>query len=319
MRYQFKTDVNAFIAEMRPHYSPSTIKNKERKMSYIAGIFTDLYKDKKVSTCNPRKIKQKDLEVYVTKRRNDGIADSTLSKELCFINQLCKWVGNDVVEKFRFFGGIYKPHAYTGRKDGMSDELIKKVIELGRTTEDWRVLQGCAAVLLCSSSGLRPQEARQMYASDITMMNGVMMVHIEHVKGEGTWGKPRTILLMDGVEDIIQRYLDVRKQKLEECGKTSDSLFPPIQNENEFYCQQKFCNLKKCVETIVGEKFELRAGRRSYGQRLLNKGNRLEDVSVAMGHCSTRTTELYYARAQEMAAMGRIYQNKDNKEAFWMP
>ena len=46
MRYQFKADVNAFIAEMRPHYSPSTIKNKERKMSYIAGIFTDLYKDK---------------------------------------------------------------------------------------------------------------------------------------------------------------------------------------------------------------------------------------------------------------------------------
>ena len=117
------------------------------------------------------------------------------------------------------------------------------------------------------------------------------------IRDEGTWGKPRTILLMDGVEDIIPRYLDVRKQKLEECGKTSDSLFPPIQNENEFYCQQKFCNLKKCVETIVGEKFELRAGRRSYDQRLLNKGNRVEDVSVAMGHCSTRTTELYYARA----------------------
>ncbi len=57
-------------------------------------------------------------------------------------------------------------------------------------------------------------------------------------------------------------------------------------------------------------KFELRATRRAFVQNLLDSGNRNEDVSVAIGHVSTKTTEEYYARNREDQVIGRIMQNR---------
>ena len=59
-------------------------------------------------------------------------------------------------------------------------------------------------------------------------------------------------------------------------------MFPPLNNSNEFYTQQGFCRMKACVEKEIGVRFQLRAGRRAFGQRLLDSGNRIEDVSVAI-------------------------------------
>ncbi len=47
---------------------------------------------------------------------------------------------------------------------------------------------------------------------------------------------------------------------------------------------------KRSVEKIIGERLALKDARRAYGQRLLDCGNQVEDVSVMMGHASTKTT-----------------------------
>ncbi|MBR4503391.1 MAG: site-specific integrase [Candidatus Methanomethylophilaceae archaeon] len=151
-----------------------------------------------------------------------------------------------------------------------------------------------------------------MYVDDVSFMDGHMIIHVVHVKGEGRYGEPRSVLLMDGVEDIVQHYLDVRASKLAERGKESRSMFPPLNNSNEFYTQQGFCRMKACVEKEIGVRFQLRAGRRAFGQRLLDSGNRIEDVSVAMGHSSTKTTEGYYARNSENQVIKRILRNQTN-------
>ncbi len=113
-------------------------------------------------------------------------------------------------------------------------------------------------------------------------------------------------LIMDGVEDIFRKYLGMRVEVLREHGIESREMFPPLKGNVEFYCQQSFGRLKKVVEDIRGTRFELRSGRRAFGQRLLDKGNLIEDVSVAMGHASTKTIEGYYARGREDIVMNRI-------------
>ena len=57
--------------------------------------------------------------------------------------------------------------------------------------------------------------------------------------------------------------------------------------------------VKSVVEKEIGKSFELRDCRRAYGQFYINKGLELEDVSVLMGHGTTKTTELYYCRKRE--------------------
>ena len=312
VRYQFSADVNAYLEMLRPHTKESTFKDRARKLRLISKNVTRLYEEGKMSSNNARKLTSEDLVAYVGFRRSMGISDSTISKDLCILNQLFLWLGNRSVEEFRLFGGVFKPHAYTGRKDPIPNEVIERVIDLARRTDDWNILRGCVAVLLCTSCGLRSQEARQLYADDVSFMDGHMIVHVVHVKGEGRYAEPRSVLLMDGVEDIVQRYLGARARKLAERGRESRSMFPPLNNSNEFYTQQGFCRMKACVEKELGVRFQLRAGRRAFGQRLLDSGNRIEDVSVAMGHSSTKTTEGYYARNSENQVIKRILRNQTN-------
>ena len=314
MRYQFAADVNAYIEHLRPHVKESTVKDKERKLRLICKTFTKLYQEGKVSSNNPRKIDKDDIIAYISYRRSMKISESTISKDLSQLNQLFLWVGNHEIETFRAFGGVYRPHAYTGRKRPMSNDVIAKVYGLARETDRWDVLRGCMTVILCCSCGLRPQEARQLYADDIVLMGDRSVVHVEHVKGEGTWGEPRNVLIMDGVEDIFRKYLGMRAEVLREHGIESRAMFPPLKGDAEFYCQQSFGRLKKVVEDILGTKFELRSGRRAFGQRLLDKGNLIEDVSVAMGHASTKTTEGYYARGREDIVMNRILSRERGQE-----
>lgn len=69
---------------------------------------------------------------------------------------------------------------------------------------------------------------------------------------------------------------------LADCGKESRSMFAPLRNDSEFYSQQIFCALKRPVEEQIGMRFQSRSGRRAYGQRLIDSGNNLKDVSVVM-------------------------------------
>lgn len=311
--YQFTVDAKAYIEEMKPHMKPSSVKDRQRKLLLISATFTELYKKVKVSSNNPRRITKDDVVAYVAYRRERGIAESTISKDICLLNQLLLWVGNHEVEKFRMIGGIMKPRSYGGRKDPLPNDTIDRVMDLARRTDDWKTLMGCTIIVLCSSCGLRPQEARQLYADGVTLMGPHSVVHVEHVKGEGSWGQARNAPVMDGAEDILEKYLLARERMLRAHKKTTRAMFTPLENDNEFYSQQGFARIKKSIEEILDTKFQLRSARRAFGQRLIDSGNRLDDVSVAMGHASTKTTEGFYARSKESDVFDRIHKNSHKK------
>ena len=51
-------------------------------------------------------------------------------------------------------------------------------------------------------------------------------IFVQHVKGEGTWGRRCSVPVMDGVEDILERYLSMRAEKLRSFGIESDASSP---------------------------------------------------------------------------------------------
>jgi len=61
--------------------------------------------------------------------------------------------------------------------------------------------------------------------------------------------------------------------------------------------------MKHLVELQTNTKFELRACRRTFGQNLIDQGASLESVSILLGHTTTKTTETYYARKRQDAAI----------------
>ena len=62
-------------------------------------------------------------------------------------------------------------------------------------------------------------------------------------------------------------------------------------------------------------KFELRKCRRTFGQRALDEGQAIHDVSLVMGHASVATTQGEYAYKDLHVASRDMQKYWDEKEA----
>lgn len=130
---------------------------------------------------------------------------------------------------------------------------------LARKIDNWTILEGCVAITLGCAAGLRPQEIKQLYAHDVHHLEAEPYVYVEHVKGEGSWGRKRKAPLNDGVSDIIEKYLQMRERKLEDAGMMSEAMFPSFRTNREFVTQQYMSRFKGKVQKVLDVKpFELK-------------------------------------------------------------
>ncbi len=310
---QFLTDANAFITTVNGNYADSTMDEKARKLRFYADIMYHLYEKGEITTLAANKMTAEDLHVYVSYRRSMGIKDSTLVKDLSIIGGLLAWKGNNARDVYAVQYGNKKPCSYSGRIPPLDNDTIERIYDLARSTNDWALLQGCVVVVLGCASGLRPQEIRQLYVDGITLMGDRSTIRVDHVKGEGKWGRVRTVPIMDGAEDIIEKYLVMRQAKLDASGTKSRSMFPTFRSDKEFVRQQSLGRFKSLVEDVLGVRFEIRDARRAFGQRLLDSGEALELVSYVMGHSTVETTQKFYANYKEPFVLGKIYDNRDRR------
>ena len=266
---QFLTDANAYLEAISPNYAKSTMDEKSRKLRYYARVLHALQMEGRIKSNSPSKLTADDLHTYVTFRRSMGVKDTTIAKDLSIIGMFLRWKGNDAKDIYDVQYGNRKPH-----------DVIERVYSLARETDSWQVLEGCVAIILGCAAGLRPQESRQLYASDVHLMGDKSTIFVQHVKGEGTWGRRRSVPVMDGVEDILERSLAVRAERLRALGIDADALFPPLRT----------------------------------GQRMLDAGYPIELVSKSMGHATIETTQKFYADYQERNVLDRIFQMKNDQK-----
>lgn len=308
---QFLTDANEYLAAITPNYAPSTIAEKSRKLRMYARIMYRLHQEGKISCNSPSRLKADDIHAYVTYRRSTDISDSTLTKDISMIGQLLAWKGNNAIDVYRAQYGNRKPRSYNGKLDPLENSIIDRVYDLARSTNDWLILEGCMTIVLGAACGLRPQESRQLYADDVHLMGNRSTIHVKHVKGEGTWGRERDVPIMDDAEDIVEKYLRMRSVRLKQMRITSRAMFPTFRSGSEFVTQQSFGRYKSVVEDTLGVEFELRDARRAFGQRLLDQGYKIEQVSSAMGHSNIATTLKYYANYRAKNMLDGLFERKN--------
>ena len=304
---QFRIDVENYLAATKGNFAESTYAEKRRKLLQYSDIIYALHKEGKIRSCAAKNITADDIDTYVTFRRSQGIRDSTICKDLGFIGDLMDYVKNDEMRVYKAVAGRRKPKSYNGKLDPLPDETIERVYALARETDRWAVLEGCVAIILGCAAGCRPQESKLLELSALHHLDSEPHIHITHVKGENKWGKPRDAPLNDGVGDIIEKYLRMRSEKLERLGRTSDAVFPPLSGKKEFVSQQSMSRFKMTVAKILGEDFVLKDGRRSYGQRMLDRDIPIEFVSICMGHDSVETTQKYYANYRSRKVLRAVH------------
>ena len=122
------------LEAISPNYAKSTMDEKSRKLRYYARVFYTLHLDGRIRTNAPSKLTAGDLHTYVTFRRSRGVKDSTIAKDLSIIGMFLRWKGNDAKEIYDVQYGNRKPHAYNGKLDPLSDDVIERVYALATST-----------------------------------------------------------------------------------------------------------------------------------------------------------------------------------------
>lgn len=317
-RYPFVECINEYLPTEEGHLSAETLSAYGRRLRQIAKIFTQLKAEGKISTDNPRKMTAQDIDVFVGYRRQT-VKAATVNKDLSILVKMLVYFDNDAVLKFKVKYPAHYPKRYKKRGASLEEEKVQAIFDRAMEINigDWEHMEAYGLVCLAISAGFRPKELRMLSFHNVNKTAHGYEILAEHVKGEGTYGTARWVPIHpDGVK-VFERYLEARRLRLERAGKYEDALFPPIKYNGGYISYGRIRILKSMVEEDLGMKFDFRKCRRTFGQRAIDEGQSMHDVSLVMGHATTATTQKDYCDKDEHNAardMQKFWSGKGERQ-----
>ncbi len=152
-------------------------------------------------------------------------------------------------------------------------------------------LRSAAAVAVSLGCGLRTQELQYAVRADL---GADWVLKVEHVKGRGTYGEPRSVIVPPLFRPLLVRYFE------RSCGLALIS-----SASGATLSSNSLRKILSVASAAAGVFLDFRVLRRTFGQCYIDAGLDVETVSVLMGHSTTRTTEYYYCRRSKSAALQR--------------
>lgn len=303
-RFPFMAQVNDYLESVGNTFAESTMKEIARRYRLMNEDLQELLNCGKIGTMNPAKMTEKDVLSYIGKLRARGVKESGLAHNLDSLNSLLKFAGNLAVEKAKTRYPQTFPKRRKDRLPPLSEDERARLINAADAVDarDWRRMVAYAMMVACVCTGLRPKELRQCKISDLDQKKWTL--HAEHVKGEGSYGQPRKAPMHTDGCRFMQRYLKARLEAIRKHGPTNEALFPALGDPGDgYYSLNGVTMLRELVKAETGLRFDMRMLRRTYGQTCIDEGIGVESVSIFLGHATTVTTESYYARKREDAAI----------------
>lgn len=303
-RYPFREKAEELLQQKSVNCSEVTIKNLRRRYAKQEREIIALYEKGLVSTLSPGRFTAEDMKEYLKFRLAQGKSASDQSHDISALNQLCLYCGNPAVRMCLDRYPELKPRkSYDGRLDPMPKETVDLIIRRSAEIDrfDYKEVRAYCLVVMYVTTGARNKELRLAELQDLDTV--AWRLTIRHPKGEGTYGMIRTVPVPEQARPIIRSYLNVRDAWLRIHKTDSPMLFFSQEEGHGPLSTNSIRRIKTIVEKDIGRRFELRDCRRAFGQNYLDLGLDLEDVSILMGHFTTRTTEQYYCRRNEEMAI----------------
>jgi integrase/recombinase XerD len=303
-RFPFLTCSSKYLTQVGQSYSQATLTELERRYRRMDKDLRMLENRKKINSSNPEKMTPEDVLAYVGFLKSKGMKESGICHNLGPLDSLLNHFRNPAVQAFKKQYPCAVPKKRMPRLPPMEEKSFSTILEKSRTIKenDWETTKAYSLVILAISTGLRNKEIRMSNVDDVDTIDWV--INVTHVKGEGTYGQPRTIPIRPEAKGILVRYLKMRNRLVTENCPGNAALFPALRaNKDGRLSSNTLQKLKKMVEIDTGLTFNLRTCRRTYGQLSIDQGLNIESVSVIMGHSITKTTETYYCRKRQDTAI----------------
>jgi len=305
-RYPFKEKADDLMSRRAGTIVESTYNGLVRRYTRMERDFILLYSDKRVSTLAPSKFTVDDVREFLTYRRGKKVSASDLGHDISALKDLCEFCDNTCVSKCLAQNPGLKPKKKNERLDPLPYQNYLRILDKSEkiSRDDFRRLRTYTLVLMYICTGARNKELRLAKVSDLD--TGRWEIYYEHVKGEESYGHPRTVPIPEAIRPLIKDYLMARDFWLFKNRTSSEALFFAFNETHGFMSGNSIRKAKKLIEQDLGIQFEIRDCRRAFGQYYLNNGVEIDSVSVLMGHSSTKTTEGYYCRKREEDAIKAV-------------
>lgn len=292
-RHPFKDYSNDLLLSRTGVYSAATLARERRRYERMHRDILTLYQKGKISTTSPARFTLDDIVFYLTQYRDKHYTQSEYKHELFSLGQICEYAGSSVVNQALARFPLLKPVSGHYRLPVLTDAQVDLINAAVLQLSGFSGLRAAAAVSISLGCGARTKELQFLEISDVDLDS--MIVTFRHVKGEGTYGRPRMVPIPPVYHDVLSSYC-CHRSKLSGTG---------------FFCTVTGAEVSDkvlrsalgYVHAASGVHFDYRILRRTFGQRLVNAGLDIESVSVLMGHNTTKTTENYYSRRSNAEAV----------------
>lgn len=298
-RYPWEEYSNRFLASMDGIWADTTWKAMNRRLRRMGQEIRTYADSGRISTSSPRTMTPEDVRYHLVRRRRMNLTQSEYSHELTAMTLFFDFCENPAVRTcIRKYPGL-RPVREKARYPSLDDRDLKRVLaalSLASDLDDERLIRSYAMLAVFLGCGCRTKELRLLDLKDLD--TEAWTLDIVHVKGEDTYGAPRTVPVPPSVRPAILRYLVDRPDD------RSPALFPPMRGSTEYLSANTVRKTLSFALEDIGISTDPRTLRRTFGQIYLDAGiDSIESVSVLMGHSSTSTTERYYARRKNDAAI----------------
>lgn len=310
VRYPFQAAANKFLDSYVGVYSEGMWVELERRYRKLNHQLYWLWKEKKIESMDPAKMSAEDIKQYVLWRRSKGLKDTSIAHDITAIGNLCDFVnGNRCVQIARSRYPMLFAKKRKVRLPVIEREDFAKICKIADShteTSNPLTVRKYAAVMLCLCAGLRTQELQ--YSKVANLSKDMTTLFLDHVKGMGSYGSERYVPVRRECFPIMSLWLQIRPED-------SEYIFPAkdggvlVTNTLRKGCRE--------VVAETGVEFDFRKCRRTYAQYLVDEGLFIQEVSVVLGHSSTKTTESSYARPRDDRVIRKVvemWENPDNKE-----
>ena len=301
-RYPFVEYAREYMESMRGYYSEATYTRYLRRYERMGREMVDHYKAGRISTSSPKSMTPEDVRYHLTYRKGLGYSASEYGHEVTTMIVLFDYCENTAVRtclrKYPLLRPVNKHVRLPSLPRSDTDRILRRMAEVSGS-DDCRLVRSYAMLAVFLGCGPRTKEIRFIDRADLDTEEWVL--DIIHVKGEDTYGNPRTVPVPPGFRPIISRYLEFRELHNP---SRSPALFPPSRGTNRYMVGNSVRKVLSFALDDLNLSADPRTLRRSFGQNYLDSGiDSIESVSVLMGHSTTQTTEYYYARRRNQKAL----------------
>jgi integrase len=297
------------IEACKPHYSATTIRERERKLDLIGRELESLRKAGLARQTDPRRMTEAEVGALLTLWKQRSLDPTTQHSYLRWLSWVLDLCENPVVRRMRT-RRVPLPKELVKESVALSLADLRRIWAACETLDGWT---GDVARFIFRAypfTGLRNKELRLAHFEDLDTR--AWTLRVRHPKGEGVWGQARIVPIPPPLREPVLDFLRARSewlaaQSLENatplipspCTQQADGTPGP-------YTHHGFERMKLRVERASGVRFKIKDLRSTGAQILKDMGVPIEAVSKQLGHASAMTTEKYYARIRDAAAHREI-------------